>query len=187
MTGIHGWKVSWQADLIRRKCCRAKRLRCGTLTDLLRAVAKQKERCAGAPWDTVASHPAHSGFWKVQQEQLQTHLLGFFFSFSFWQPEPAGEPAWSLNLLCAPWADNPEYLIVLRHKAAFPKSHFILKMYVWRLFVGGLFAVVKKEKKKASTNAGLRFSVCKIPIFKSLICYFRLFVFLFFFVICNSR
>lgn len=82
MTGIHGWKVSWQADLIRRKCCRAKRLRCGTLTDLLRAVAKQKERCAGAPWDTVASHPAHSGFWKVQQEQLQTHLLGFFLFLS---------------------------------------------------------------------------------------------------------
>lgn len=175
MTGIHGWKVSWQADLIRRKCCRAKRLRCGTLTDLLRAVAKQKERCAGAPWDTVASHPAHSGFWKVQQEQLQTHLLGFFFFFL------AAGASWWARMIAQPALCTVSRQSRVSDCAAAQSSISKISLYFENVCLmvvcwGFVHGVKKKEKKKASTNAGLRFSVCKIPIFKSLICYFRVIV-----------
>lgn len=59
------------------------------------------------------------------------------------------------------------------------KQRFQNLTLFWKCMFDGCFWVCsggKKEKKKASTNAGLRFSVCKIPIFKSLICYFRVIV-----------
>lgn len=175
MTGIHGWKVSWQADLIRRKCCRAKRLRCGTLTDLLRAVAKQKERCAGAPWDTVASHPAHSGFWKVQQEQLQTHLLGFFFFFL------AARASWWARMIAQPALCTVSRQSRVSDCAAAQSSISKISLYfenVCLMVVFGLVQGVKKKRKeKVFCVQNSNFQIVNL-LFQG--CCF------FFFVICNS-
>lgn len=47
------------------------------LTDPLRVEVKQKERCAGVPWDTVASHPADLDLETAAGAAADTPL-GFF-------------------------------------------------------------------------------------------------------------
>lgn len=103
-TGIHGWQVSQQVWCDTPQCGRDDRPRCGTVTDLFKKPAEQKEWSTGVQWDTVASRPVD---FTHTAAAADTPCV-------FQQQKPAGEPACSVSFRSAAWAANntAEYLMM---------------------------------------------------------------------------